>query len=92
MKRIFLPILFMFAFTSVFSQEAYKELTPEEKDALRQRHNATLQFTNSTTGNANKTVLQTKTTEEPHSKIVKVSYYHGTQDSLYKEFKYKKPE
>lgn len=92
MKKILFPIVFVCLSMLVFGQENKTELTAEEKDELRKKHNSSLQFTTKKPSSTNKSLETTNDEEESDEKIIKVKYYHGTQDSTYKQFNYIKPE
>jgi hypothetical protein len=91
MKKIILSFVSIFTISIAFSQEKPKELTEAEKEELRKNHTSTFTFSNSKPNNS-QSLEVTGTSEEKAEKTTKVIYYHGTQDSTYKEFEYiKKP-
>lgn len=77
--------------TAVYSQENKNELTEAQKEELRKNHTNGLQFSSSKSSNA-KQLKITSTTEQEDIKVTNVKYYNGTQDTLYREYKYTKPE
>ena len=89
---------FLCCFTLVFSQET-KQLSEEEKQTLRDNHKSGLSFkkdktktSGSSSGNLNFTNSSEEKEEDVEIKTTThVKYYHGTKDTLYKNFKYTKP-
>ena len=91
MKKIIIPFVFICFSSALYSQEIKTELTEEQKQELRKNHNNGLQFTGSKSSTA-KQLKTSNTSEEKDIKVTNVKYYHGTEDSTYKQFKYIKPE
>jgi len=93
MKKTLL-LLFTILFTlNSFSQSNAQELTDKQKESLRKKHNNGLVFSSS----KKKSTTQLKTsnaTEQNPDEVtsVKVKYYYGKEDSLYKDFEYTKPD
>ncbi|MGB1315001.1 MAG: hypothetical protein ACPG4Y_03220 [Chitinophagales bacterium] len=87
---------FLCCFTLVFSQET-KQLSEEEKQSLRDNHKPGLSFKKDktkTSGSTSGTLNFTNSSEEKEEDVkikTHVKYYHGTNDTLYKDFKYTKP-
>lgn len=91
-KTILSIVLLSFVFTC-FSQEKPKQLTDAQKDELRKKHNSGLNFSTKNKSN-NSSINFTSSKEQSESNLkttTKVKYYYGKEDSLYKEFEYKKP-
>lgn len=102
MKKILL-LTFFIGFVMFSYSQRPKELTYEEKQELREKHKATMQFNNNKAkekANARATPknnrFELKTTNEvqqsdDHVKTtVKVQHFSGKKDKKYNKFEYKK--
>lgn len=97
MIKLFSTIIFLSSFSLAFSQEVKKELSVEDKQALRENHKPGLTFKTSPKPATKNDLNFTDSTEEKEEDVdikttTTVKYYHGTKDSLYKEFKYTKED
>ncbi len=101
MKKILLLLLFIcFVFNGFSQMKSLKiekqehELSEEQKEELRKKYNKDFIFADTKKKKA--TELKTTNSSEENSvnqdSKIKVKYYYGKKDSLYKKFEYTKPD